>query len=320
VTADIPAADFAWSALTNATANLTLANAGFTTTFNQTSAVAWDWENTTTASAITTNASPTLGLSAQYWTGAASANDLWTFGSVLSAGTNGVSTFTLLHTGTTGKSWFQIPGASQTGGLQFVTTGDIDCSNGTSGAVSFTFGGGSLGTKLLYNGAYSTLEAAGNGASLQLCTNNQGTIYLNTTASYVPTSGTQTAVSVAPFTGGVAGTVTFNPPSGTASFVGLSILPTIQGTTSGNTTAFLVNPTITTTNLTGVNLLANFTGTVNTVANQGLSIGYAAAAPTSAGTAGVLGEIVQFGGHLYFCSVAGAAGAATWNALSMGAV
>jgi len=98
----------AWSALTNATGNLTLANAGFTTTFNQTSAVLWDWENTTTASAITTNASPLHGFSAQYWNGA-SANDQWTIGSVMTAGTNAISTLTIAHTGTTGAAQIQLP-------------------------------------------------------------------------------------------------------------------------------------------------------------------------------------------------------------------
>lgn len=43
-------------------------------------------------------------------------------------------------------------------------------------------------------------------------------------------------------------------------------------------------------------------------------------APTSAGTAGTAGEIVSQGGLVYFCSVTGIAGAATWNKLSMTAV
>jgi len=40
-------------------------------------------------------------------------------------------------------------------------------------------------------------------------------------------------------------------------------------------------------------------------------------APTSAGTAGTIGEIVTHGGLLYFCSATGAAGAASWNKLTM---
>ena len=52
-----------WSALTAATANLTLSNAAYTTTFNQTSAVPWLWANTTAATAPTFTA-PTLGAGA----------------------------------------------------------------------------------------------------------------------------------------------------------------------------------------------------------------------------------------------------------------
>jgi hypothetical protein len=45
-----------------------------------------------------------------------------------------------------------------------------------------------------------------------------------------------------------------------------------------------------------------------------------AAAPTSAGTAGTAGQIIYYNGLLYFCSVTGAAGSATWNKLSMTSV
>jgi hypothetical protein len=43
-------------------------------------------------------------------------------------------------------------------------------------------------------------------------------------------------------------------------------------------------------------------------------------APTSAGTAGTAGQIIYFGGLVYFCSVTGGVGAATWNKLNMTAV
>src|SRR5208282_3826475 len=45
--ADLPSGYNAWSNLTAATAALTLANATYATTFNQTSAVNWSWANTT---------------------------------------------------------------------------------------------------------------------------------------------------------------------------------------------------------------------------------------------------------------------------------
>ena len=89
-----------WDQIGNAAANLTLANAAFTTTFQQTANTIWLWQNTTTATSGTTNASPLLELASNYWTGAASAQDTWSIGSSLAAGTNGLSTLTF---GTFGK-------------------------------------------------------------------------------------------------------------------------------------------------------------------------------------------------------------------------
>jgi Pectate lyase superfamily protein len=45
-----------------------------------------------------------------------------------------------------------------------------------------------------------------------------------------------------------------------------------------------------------------------------------ASAPTSAGTAGTAGQIIYYSGNLYFCSVTGVAGSATWNKLNLTAV
>jgi hypothetical protein len=64
----------------------------------------------------------------------------------------------------------------------------------------------------------------------------------------------------------------------------------------------------------GGNFQVNDAGTVNTPAIQ---ITAAAGAPTSAGTAGTAGEIIYFGGALYFCSATGAAGAASWNSVNL---
>jgi hypothetical protein len=89
-----------WSAIGNAAAALTLANANYATTFNQTSAVAWTWANTTVATVSTTNASPLLELQAQYWGGGGTtASDTWTIGTSLAAGLNGISTLAIAHVG-----------------------------------------------------------------------------------------------------------------------------------------------------------------------------------------------------------------------------
>lgn len=67
-----------WSSLGNAVGNLTLSNAGFTTEFDQTSAVNWTWANTTAAVATGVNAaSPIHNLSGTYFTLGASAVDTW---------------------------------------------------------------------------------------------------------------------------------------------------------------------------------------------------------------------------------------------------
>jgi hypothetical protein len=58
------------------------------------------------------------------------------------------------------------------------------------------------------------------------------------------------------------------------------------------------------------NTTGNITATTFTVAASG-------AAPTSAGTAGTVGQIIANGGKLYFCSATGAAGAATWNTITL---
>lgn len=55
-------------------------------------------------------------------------------------------------------------------------------------------------------------------------------------------------------------------------------------------------------------------------ATGAMQLAAVAASPTSAGTAGIAGQIVYFGGLLYFCSITGAAGSATWNKLNMTAV
>jgi len=87
-----PSGSVLWSALGNAAANLTLANAGYTTTFNQTSAVAWTWANTTAAVLATNQSSPSINLGGTYFGAAAgvlaaSAVDTWSLQNVLAAPT-----------------------------------------------------------------------------------------------------------------------------------------------------------------------------------------------------------------------------------------
>lgn len=116
VAADIPSGAVTWNAIGNATGSLTLANGTNTTTFQQTANTIWQWANTTTATSGTTNASPQIQLAANYWNGSASATDTWTLGMSLAAGTNGASTLTLSHSGSSGT-------AAVTTGIFNATTG-----------------------------------------------------------------------------------------------------------------------------------------------------------------------------------------------------
>jgi len=58
-----------WNSIGTATGNATISLGAYTTTFNQTSNQVWSWNNTTTATALTTNASPNIWLTANHWTG-----------------------------------------------------------------------------------------------------------------------------------------------------------------------------------------------------------------------------------------------------------
>lgn len=115
VSSAIQSGDVLWSALGNAGADLTLANTGFNTTFNQTSAANWTWANITAATSGASQSSPILNINGTYWTGAASAVDSFILKSVIANGTNGQSVLTLSHTGTTGAAGLKIEGNGQTG-------------------------------------------------------------------------------------------------------------------------------------------------------------------------------------------------------------
>lgn len=145
----------AWSALTNGTAPLTLDNAGFSTTFNQTSNIAWLWANTTTGTVSTTNASPILTLGANYWTGSASAADTWTIGSSLAAGSNAVSTLTIDHTGSSGTPAVSIPGPLSIGGSVMLLSGpEGSCTGAASSTDVICFASAHAVESSLNNGSF----------------------------------------------------------------------------------------------------------------------------------------------------------------------
>jgi hypothetical protein len=122
-------------------------------------------QNTTTATSSTTNASPLLEIAANYWTGSASAADTWTIGSSLAAGTNGASTLTFAHSGSTGLAAIQFPTSSvlqwsTNTGLSRYTSGQVAIGNGTAGDSS--------GALVCYNILTNIFDVAYNYAGVSL--------------------------------------------------------------------------------------------------------------------------------------------------------
>ena len=90
----LPSGTVTWDQIGNAAGNLTLSNAGNTTTFNQTSAITWLWANTTAATSGTPQSSPFLALNGTWWGPTSGANatavsqtDGWTIEDVTAATT-----------------------------------------------------------------------------------------------------------------------------------------------------------------------------------------------------------------------------------------
>jgi hypothetical protein len=139
-----------WSSLVAATANLTLNNVANTTTFQQQTATTvagtlWTWANTTTATVSTQLNSPQLVLSANYYTGSASAADTWSIGSAIGAGSNGTSTLTISHAGSTGHTQIALSALGNSFTEAAVTWGNLGTSWGlyqsTGGRLGFTANG-----------------------------------------------------------------------------------------------------------------------------------------------------------------------------------
>lgn len=244
-----------WDQIQSAGNNLTLSNAGFTTTFNQTSNVAWLWDNTTTATALTTNASPLIELAASYWTGAASAQDTWTIGTSLAAGTNAISTLSVTHSGSTGAATINLPGGTS-------TVPSITFNAGVTNVGFLSIGGGFLAAKSDTFNFYATNSnlaigqitlSTTNGMSIQNTSGNflalsantsNATVWIGCSTNFASTSGTVTCVGLGN-NATMGASMKFSPTSGNANFIGLGVFPTINqtGTASGSYTALQINST-----------------------------------------------------------------------------
>ncbi len=270
----------AWSSLSNPASNLTLSNAAFTTEFDQTTNALWKWFNTTTATISTTNTSPLIGLSANYWTGAASAEDKWTIGTSLVAGTNGLSQLTFSHTGSTGVAGLNFPA------LLLASGGSIPIYAGTTkiGLVAVSTGTG------MYFGAAATNTPVNIGAfnAAAITANNVfGVILINSNVGGTTTTAAYTGIAAGGLQGHVKEISTFSPVSGSTSFVAHLINPTINqtSTASGSYTGLLVN-VVETALLGSSNKLLDLQAG-NTGGTSMLSVGNSGVIQTYAGTATV---------------------------------
>ena len=175
------AASGLWSGLGNAAADLTLSNAGFNTTFNQTSATNWKWINTTAATNVLSQSSPIFTWGGQFWNGAASAADNWTAQNVVANGTNGTSTLTFAHSGTTGVSLLGAPGFNVTGTQGAVAGFGI----GATSANNLTLFGSASGANILQvlNGATAVFAVTHPSGILISAANNEPYVWSSTSSA-----------------------------------------------------------------------------------------------------------------------------------------
>lgn len=105
------AGSLSWNNLQNATGPLTIFNDGYPSTFNQSGAVAWKWDNVSPATAGVPQSSPVIVLGGQYWNGSSVA-DSWSLQDVVGSGLNGTSTLTFSHSGSAGAAVVSTPALS----------------------------------------------------------------------------------------------------------------------------------------------------------------------------------------------------------------
>lgn len=223
---------------------------------------------------MSTNLSPLLEVAANYWTGSASAQDSWNLQSQIATGTNGTSALSFNHLGSIGNNYVAFPVT----GIQFPNTPfAVDFGSNAAWTLNFTNASG-VTTNGALTFASSTLTLKTSVANNFLAFNGNVTssatacVSLGNTTSFAATAAiTQVDIQLAHDT--------FNPGSGSASFQAVQISPAIKGTSNGNTTALVVNPTLTATNLTGTNRIASFQSAGTTA----LDIGYVGTITTYGG-------------------------------------
>ena len=289
-----------WSGITNPGGNLTLSMASFTTTFNQAASVPWTWGNTTAATVTVPQPAPSHVWSSQYWTGSATGTDTITLVPVMTAGANGRVVLGLSHSGSTGSFSLDVPaGSGSNPSITFGTAG-LGIASTSTNNITFAANNGTVNVALSNNGTGvaswgRTTVSSINGINFSASENNSmmalhvscnscsnSTIPLfnfggnpNGTASTLnATTGTQTFFSVG-YTSLANGQVSFQPTSGSANYVHMSLAPIINqtSTSSGNYAALQIK--VTETSLKGsdnrlLDLWSGATANVNVLAIDNL--------------------------------------------------
>lgn len=327
-----------WSSLTAPSANLTLGMSSFTTTFNHASAVNWKWANTTAATSGTSQSSPIVNLSGQYWNGSASAEDKWTIQDVVSNGTNGASILTFTHSGSSGQAALDIPaGAVQLPSLRFAgnqigfwaqSATILQAQLGTSIQGEFVFQVGStIGFHFTHNTSSGNCAVnGGTTASPFAVFGNSITSGREALALGGPqlgnTSGTMICVAVGNYSTLNNAFCQFGPTSGTANFQAFSVHPTLNqtGGANGTMTSIMVNAIETaivgTHNFLDLQGGSGGTTSKFTIKNSGAITNYNAEATAGPGVAYIRGQTSQkaeTGADASVLSVTPAAAAGTYR-------
>jgi hypothetical protein len=229
--------------------------------------------NTVASTATVSQSGLTVYFDGTYWNGSASAVDSWTVQNVVANGTNGASTLTFTHSGTSGAAAVSIPGGSfgtQTGlifaggNIALSAASTVLAINGNGGNPNLRFyNSGTLASEIANTTSggivFGLLQTYATASSVIIAgfersnTNGCASVYLGAqggnSGALIGTSGTQVGVSVGNASGGGAGVVPaqalvqFSPTSGTANLVAFQVNPGINqtGTASGSYTALLVN-------------------------------------------------------------------------------
>ena len=275
----------AWSGIGNATADLTLANVGFNTTFNQTSATNWKWANTTAAVVGTSQSSPILNLCGTAFHGSASVADCLTLQDIPGAGNDAAITFAVGHPGpSNGTVTTTFPGPVQAGSSGGVG-GSLTLPEGTAASASASndvcYGDSTLhGVKCAFNnGSFLNLP-------LETGTMTSGDVVsVNATTNLIQDAGFLASNVVRKDASNTAGASMVLDMSAASATTGLRI-PTVAGaipTVDGFLASNLTNHTLAfgSNGNTGVAAMAaTGTGTATTCTNQVVTAVSGVAVPT----------------------------------------